>query len=81
MIKDDAYWEQEYIKCKESPIYWYNNYCLVDGKKPEPITQEQYDFILSAAYVRGRAGRIITFPVNNFPKELEAKFKKFHRPL
>ena len=42
MEKDEKYWKEEIEKCK-SPVYFFNNYCLVDGKKPEPITQEQYD--------------------------------------
>lgn len=39
--------EEEYKKCLESPLYWYNNYCIINGKKVEPLTQEQWDARLS----------------------------------
>lgn len=35
----------EIEKCKD-PVYFYNNYFMVDGKKPNPMTREQWvDFV------------------------------------
>lgn len=48
----------EYQKCKENPLYWYNNYCTINGKKVEPLTQEQWDTRLSEInYQRNRRSR------------------------
>jgi len=39
--------KEEYQKCLDNPLYWYNNYCTINGKKVEPLTQEQWDARLS----------------------------------
>lgn len=35
---------EEIEKCKD-PVYFYENYFLVDGKKPKPLTELQKDWI------------------------------------
>lgn len=35
-----AYWVDEFEKCKD-PVYFYENYLLVNGQKPFPLTDRQ----------------------------------------
>jgi hypothetical protein len=35
-------WEEEYKKCKEDEAYFFENYCLINGKKPGKYTVERY---------------------------------------
>lgn len=53
--------EKELQKCKDSPAYFYNNYCLVNGKKPNPITDEEFINICNSEkiwfYLRNRSRR------------------------
>lgn len=44
-------WHEEYRKCLESPAYFYENYWMIDGKKPEPIPEWQrqnFDLLFGA---------------------------------
>jgi len=36
-LTDERYWQYELDKCIESEEYFYNNYTLINGKKPEPV--------------------------------------------
>lgn len=43
-LPDDTNWIDELKKCQDSPYYFYTNYVLVNGKKPETwLTQQQFD--------------------------------------
>jgi hypothetical protein len=39
--EEKAFWDAEWKKCKESPLYYYNNYWRKEGD-PE-LTQKQFD--------------------------------------
>lgn len=38
--------KEEYEKCKNDPVYFYNKYLMFNGKKPIPITQIDYDNVI-----------------------------------
>ena len=42
----------EMEKCKD-PVYMYNNYYIVDGVKPKPITRDNYVDMLTAVRLCG----------------------------
>ena len=42
---------EEIEKCK-NPVYFFNNYVLLNGQKHEPITQEEYDSFIIAIEMR-----------------------------
>lgn len=46
-------------RCINDPVYFYNTYFLVNGKNPNPITQEQWDEFtkMSEEYQRNRFKR------------------------
>lgn len=59
MEKDKEYWDKEYIKCKEDPVYFYNNYVVIKGQNTRTITHEQFNNIRKMAnsplkYIRRR---------------------------
>lgn len=43
----DSPMEDELEKCKD-PVYFYENYFLVDGKKPTPLTESQKELLRTA---------------------------------
>jgi len=57
MIKDAKYWAEELEKCKDI-VYFYNNYVLVNGERPSPITQADIDRIKNLNLLRGRRRRV-----------------------
>lgn len=56
-MKQLSDWEKEMEKCLEDP-YYYNNYFLIDGKKPT-VTREEWD----------KRMREINKPKSKSPKE------------
>ena len=40
------FWEEEMERCKD-PRYFYNNYWSVDGKQPNPLSEEQWNDYLN----------------------------------
>lgn len=39
------FWRNEYEKCLKSEEYFYNNYFLIDGKKPKPVPEGYFKSI------------------------------------
>jgi hypothetical protein len=33
-------WINQYKKCIDDPVYFYENYCTINGEKPEPLSEE-----------------------------------------
>lgn len=53
------YWMEEYRKCIESEEYFYNNYCMVNGKKPEPVPKGYFKKLrIFKSRRKGRTGFI-----------------------
>lgn len=44
MKKKITFWESEFEKCKKSIAYFYNNYLLINGTKPAPKKDEDFQF-------------------------------------
>ena len=57
-ITDVNYWKSELDKCIESEEYFYNNYCLVNGKKPNPVPERYFKNI---RIIQGRRKGISRF--------------------
>lgn len=63
--KEVEHWTEEFKKCIESPHYFFTNYVLIDGKRPETFhTEEQFNEMFfkfkdgNFKYRRGRCGVI-----------------------
>lgn len=41
--KDFNVSEEEMIRCKEDPLYFYNTYCTINGEKVKPMTREEWN--------------------------------------
>lgn len=60
----------EFERCKD-PVYIYNNYWLVNGKKPKPITKEEYDELIKSSTERRYKRRSYHQPIKiNIPDYL-----------
>jgi hypothetical protein len=33
----EGYWRSEFIKCQDSPAYFFNHYVLINGEKPKTL--------------------------------------------
>ena len=40
--QNDKYWEEEYKRCQEDPVYFYENYFLINGEKPVVTDKDRY---------------------------------------
>ena len=61
--------KEEFERCKNNPLYWYNNYFLKENDKK--VTQEEYDIIK----------KNIEFERNKLPIQLTEAEKLAQYPL
>ena len=74
-LTSEKYWKDELRKCMESEEYFYNNYLLVKGSKPEIVPEGYFDRLRK---IKGRRkGRSGIIPrINPRDKVLELVKKK-----
>lgn len=51
---------KEYKKCKEDPVYFYNNYIRKEGERE--VTKEELDSMKKSVFLKPRRGAAIYFP-------------------
>lgn len=82
-ISDVYYYKSELSKCLDSEEYFYNNYCLINGKKPNPVP-DGYFRTLRILQGRRKGGYNFSMFSINTPEESEKKFEEYfikHSPF
>ena len=74
-LTDVNYWKDEMQKCLDSEEYFYNNYMLINGNKPEPV-KEGYFKTLRTIKARRKPSKYIP-AVNELEIVQELVFRRF----